>query len=242
MEKILNHKSKRGFQYNLSYNLFILTHLLVFYKFIMNKVNYAIANKISLLTVLSAFLAIAITSLLLTATIHAAVEGGLKINVHVNGAGKVCAFSALENLGCKTSFGQGVVNFQFGEGSVAVGDKFTACFKNNCVEGVNGPENAPEDVFISGSKPIPTLGDNAGGVGSEYGNGTQAETQQPGKNYNPPPSNSKDQIPLFCEEVRQGNYKAAVGIAASMGLEPIDVALRGGCMGFGLGEYLSLNK
>jgi hypothetical protein len=47
---------------------------------------------------------------------------------------------------------------------------------------------------------------------------------------------------LFCEKVKQGNYKAAVGIAASMGLEPIDVALRGGCMGFGLGEYLSLHK
>ncbi len=214
----------------------------------MNKVN-AIANKISLLTVLSAFLAMAITTLPLTATIHAVVEGGLKINVHVNGAGKVCAFSAVENLGCKTSFGQGVVNFQFGEGSVAVGDKFTACFKNNCVESVNGPENAPEDIFISGSKPVPTLDDNTDGVGvdgggggSVYGNGTQAETQQPEKNYDPSPSILKNQIPLFCEEVKQGNYKGAVGIAASMGLEPIDVALRGGCMGFGLGEYLSLNK
>ena len=209
----------------------------------MNKVNYAIANKISLLTVLSAFLAMAVIPLLLTTTIHAVVEGGLKINVHVNGAGTVCAYSAVENLGCKTSFGLGVVNFQFGEGSVAVGDKFTACFKNNCVESVNGPENAPEDVFISVSKPIPPLGDNTNGVGgSVYGNGTQAETQQPEKNYDPSPSNLKDQIPLFCEEVKQGNYNAAVGIAASMGLAPIDVALRGGCMGFGLGEYLSLNK
>ena len=214
----------------------------------MNKVNYAITNKISLFTILSAFLAMVTTPLLLGATIHAVAggEGGLKINVHVDGAGKVCAFSAVENLGCKTSFGQGIVIFQFSGGSVAVGDKFTACFKNNCVEKANGPKNAPEDVFISGSKPIPTLGiDNDGGGGggdSAYGNGTQEETQQPKKNYNPSPSNSKGQIPLFCEEVKQGNYKAAVGIAASMGLEPIDVALRGGCMGFGLGEYLSLNK
>ena len=66
--------------------------------------------------------------------------------------------------------------------------------------------------------------------------------QQPKKNYNPSPSNLKDRIPLFCDEVNQGNYKAAVEIAALMGLEPIDVALRGGCMGFGLGEYLSLNN
>ena len=213
----------------------------------MNKAIYDITNKKSLLTVLYAFLALLVTPLLLSATINAAVGGGgggLKINVHVNGAGKVCSFSAVENLGCKTSFGQGIVNFQFSEGSVAVGDNFTACFKNNCVEKVNGPKNAPEDVFISGSKPIPNLGiDTDGGVGdSRYGNGTQAETQQPKKNNIPSPSNSKDQIPLFCEEVKQGNYKAAVGIAASMGLEPIDVALRGGCMGFGLGEYLSLNK
>jgi hypothetical protein len=214
----------------------------------MNKVNHDITNTIGIFTVSSAFLAMVMIPLLLSATIHAVVGGGgggggLKINVHVDGAGKACAFSAVENLGCKTSFGQGIVNFQFTEGSVAVGDKFTACFKNNCVEKVNGPRNAPEDVFISGSKPIPPLGiDTDGGGDSVYGNGTQAETQQPKKNYNPSPSNSKDQIPLFCEEVKQGNYKAAVGIAASMGLEPIDVALRGGCMGFGLGEYLSLNK
>jgi hypothetical protein len=212
----------------------------------MNKVNYDISNTISIFTVLSAFLAMVIIPLLLSATINAAVGlgGGLKINVHVNGAGKVCSFSAVENLGCKTSLGQGIVNFQFSEGSVAVGDKFTVCFENNCVEKVNGPKNAPEDVFISGSKPIPPLGiDTDGGGGdSAYGNGTQAEIPQPKKNYNPSPPNSKGQIPLFCEEVKQGNYKAAVGIADSMGLEPIDVALRGGCMGFGLGEYLSLNK
>jgi hypothetical protein len=211
----------------------------------MIKFNYDITDTIGIFTVLSAFLAMVITPLLSSATINAVVVGGgLKINVHVNGAGKVCAFSAVENLGCKTSFGQGIVNFQFSEGSVAVGDKFTACFENNCVEKVNGPKNAPEDIFISGSKPIPHLGvDTDGGGGdSAYGNGTHAYTPQPKKNYIPSPSNSKGQIPLFCEEVKQGNYKAAVGIADSMGLEPIDVALRGGCMGFGLGEYLSLNK
>ena len=209
----------------------------------MNKVNCGIANKISLFSVLSVFLAMVITPPLLSPTIHGA-GVGLKINVHVDGAGKVCAFSAVENLGCKTSIGKGVVNFQFSEGGVAMGDKFTACFENNCVDMVNGPKNAPEDVFISGSKPIPPLGiDTDGGGGdSVYGNGTQAETPQPKKNYNPSPPNSKGQIPLFCEEVKQGNYKAAVEIADSMGLEPIDVALRGGCMGFGLGEYLSLNK
>ena len=217
----------------------------------MNKVNYDITNTICIFTLLSAFIAIVMIPLLLSATINAAAVGeggggGLKINVHVNGAGKVCSFSAVENLGCKTPLGQGIVNFQFSEGSVAVGDKFTVCFKNNCVEKVNGPKNAPEDVFISGSKPIPTLGidtdDGGVGGGSAYDNGTQAETPQPKKNYNPSPPNFKGQIPLFCEEVKQGNYKAAVGIADSMGLEPIDVALRGGCMGFGLGEYLSLNK
>jgi hypothetical protein len=213
----------------------------------MNKVNYDITNTISIFTVLSAFLAMVMIPPLLGATINAVVGGGgLKINVHVNGAGKVCSFSAVENLGCKTSLGQGIVNFQFSEGSVAVGDKFTACFENNCVEKVNGPKNAPEDIFISGSKPIPHLGidtDGGGGGGdSAFGNGTQTETPQPKNNYSPSPSNSKGQIPLFCEEVKQGNYKAAVGIADSLGLEPIDVALRGGCMGFGLGEYLSLNK
>jgi hypothetical protein len=82
---------KRGF------NLFILIQLLVFYKFIMNKVNCDIANKISLFTVLSFFLAMVITPPLLSPTIHGA-GVGLKINVHVNGAGKVCAFSAVENL------------------------------------------------------------------------------------------------------------------------------------------------
>ena len=212
----------------------------------MNKVNYDITNTICIFTLLSAFIAIVMIPLLLSATINAAAVGeggggGLKINVHVNGAGKVCSFSAVENLGCKTSLGQGIVNFQFSEGSVAVGDKFTACFKNNCVEKVNGPKNAPEDVFIPGSKTISHLGNNTDG-GSGYGNGVQAETQQPKKNYNPSPANLKDRIPLFCDEVNQGNYKAAVEIAALMGLEPIDVALRGGCMGFGLGEYLSLNN
>ena len=206
----------------------------------MNKVNCGIANKISLFAVLSVFLAMVITPPLLSPTIHGA-GVGLKINVHVDGAGKVCAFSAVENLGCKTSIGQGVVNFQFSEGGVAIGDKFTACFKNNCVEEVNGPKNAPEDVFIPGSKTISHLDNNTDGGGG-YGNGVQAETPQPKKNYNPSPSNLKDRIPLFCDEVNQGNYKAAVEIAGLMGLEPIDVALRGGCMGFGLGEYLSLNN
>jgi hypothetical protein len=223
------------------FNLFILTQLLVFYKFIMNKVNCGIANKIGLFTVLSVFLAMVITPPLLSPTIHGAAVG-LKINVHVDGAGKVCAFSAVENLGCKTSIGQGVVNFQFSEGGVAMGDKFTACFENNCVEKVNGPKNAPEDVFIPGSKTIFNLGNNTDGGDGGYGNGVQAETQQPKKNYNPSPANFKDRIPLFCDEVNQGNYKAAVEIAGLLGLEPIDVALRGGCMGFGLGEYLSLNN
>src|SRR5919112_3415387 len=143
----------------------------------MNKVNYHITNTICIFTVLFAFIAMVMIPLLLSATINAAAAGGggLKINVHVNGAGKVCAFSAVENLGCKTSLGQGIVNFQFSEGSVAVGDKFTVCFENNCVEKVNGPKNAPEDVFISGSKPIPTLGidTDSGGGDSAYGNGTQ---------------------------------------------------------------------
>ncbi len=86
-------------------------------------------------------------------------------------------------------------------------------------------------------KTISNLGNNTDGGSGGYGNGVQAETQQPEKNYNPSPANLKDRIPLFCDEVNQGNYKAAVEIAGLMGLEPIDVALRGGCMGFGLGEY-----
>ena len=207
----------------------------------MNKGNYTGINKLNLFLVLPVFLSMVITPLLLNSPIQAAV-GGLKVNVHVNGAGKVCVYSAVENLGCKDSIGPGVVNFQFSEGSVAVGDKFTACFKQNCVGKINGPQKAPEDVYPSGSRPSSLSVYNAdNGSGGAYSNGSQVKTQQPQKIYNAT-SNPKEQVRLFCEQVNQGKYKEAVGIAASMGIAPIDAALRGGCMGFGLGEYLSLNN
>jgi hypothetical protein len=84
---------------------------------------------------------------------------GLKVNVHVNGAGQVCVSSAVEDLGCKTSTGAGIVNFQFNdEEAVKVGDQFTVCFEGNCVTGINGPEREPEEIFITAQTRAPSAG------------------------------------------------------------------------------------
>jgi hypothetical protein len=93
------------------------------------------------------FFSMALTPVVLSQSAQAG-GGGLKVNVHVNSAGKICVAASGENLMCKTSKGPGTVQFQFGEGVVEVGDKFRACFKGKCVNGTNGPEKAPEDVYL----------------------------------------------------------------------------------------------
>lgn len=92
----------------------------------------------------------ALTPLVLSQSAQAS-AGGLKVNVHVSSAGKICVAASGENLMCKTSKGPGEVQFQFGEGMVEVGDKFRACFKGKCVTGTNGHEKAPEDVYLPSS-------------------------------------------------------------------------------------------
>jgi hypothetical protein len=116
------------------------------------------AEKIKLVMISFLFFSIALAPLVLSQSAQAG-GGGLKVNVHVNSAGKICVASSGENLMCKTSKGPGVVQFQFGEGVVEVGDKFRACFKGKCVNGTNGPEKAPEDVYF----PSPGTG-----TGSEF--------------------------------------------------------------------------
>ena len=107
-------------------------------------------EKIKLVLISFLFFLMALTPTVLSQSAQAG-GGGLKVNVHVNSAGKICVASSGENLMCKTSKGPGVVQFQFGEGVVEVGDKFKACFKGKCVNGTNGPEKAPEDVYLSSS-------------------------------------------------------------------------------------------
>ena len=71
----------------------------------MNKVNCGIVNKISLFTVLSVFLAMVITPPLLSPTIHGA-GVGLKINVHVDGAGKYAHSLPWKTLDAKLLLGK----------------------------------------------------------------------------------------------------------------------------------------
>jgi hypothetical protein len=73
--------------------------------------------------------------------------GRLDVNVHVPGPGQACVFSPEEDLGCKTAEGPGVLDFEFGEEVVEIGEQFTACFEGNCVTGMNSPEIKPEDVY-----------------------------------------------------------------------------------------------
>jgi hypothetical protein len=112
--------------------------------------SLARTEKTKLVMISFLFLSMALTPMVLSQSVQAGL-GGLKVNVHVNSAGKICVASSGENLMCKTSKGPGVVQFQFGEGVVEVGDKFRACFKGKCVNGTNGPEKAPEDVYLPSS-------------------------------------------------------------------------------------------
>ena len=112
--------------------------------------SLARAEKIKLVLISFLFLSMAVTPLVLSQSAQAS-AGGLKVNVHVNSAGKICVAASGENLMCKSSKGPGVVQFQFGEGVVEEGDKFRACFKGKCVNGTNGPEKAPEDVYLPSS-------------------------------------------------------------------------------------------
>lgn len=104
-------------------------------------------EKAKLVMVSFLFVSMALTPMIMNQTAHAA--GGLKVNVHVNSAGHICVLSSGEDLGCKSSNGPDVVQFQFGKGVVEEGDTFQACFNGNCVTGTNGPKSAPEDVYLS---------------------------------------------------------------------------------------------
>ena len=107
-------------------------------------------GKIKLVMVSFLFVSMALMPMIINQTAHAA--GGLKVNVHVNSAGQICVSSSDEDLGCKSSNGPDMVQFQFGKGVIEEGGTFQACFNGNCVTGTNGPASAPEDVYpLSGS-------------------------------------------------------------------------------------------
>jgi hypothetical protein len=103
-------------------------------------------EKIKLVLVSFLFISIALTPMILNQSTQAG--GGLKVNVHINSAGQICVSSPDQDLGCKSSNGPGVVQFQFDSDVVEEGDTFQACFKGSCVTGTNGPESAPEDVYL----------------------------------------------------------------------------------------------
>ncbi|MDQ4073773.1 MAG: hypothetical protein M3162_05640 [Thermoproteota archaeon] len=73
----------------------------------MNKIN-----NISRLTVLFIFASLLTNPVFFNNQVQASIDG-LKVNVHINKAGKICVSSPVEDLGCKTSSGAGIVNFQF---------------------------------------------------------------------------------------------------------------------------------
>lgn len=157
-------------------------------------------EKIKLVVISFLFFSMALTPLILSQSAQASV-GGLKVNVHVNGAGKICVAASGENLMCKTSKGPGAVQFQFGEGVVEVGDKFRACFKGKCVTGTNGPEKAPEDVYL------PTSGT---GTGSK--NTVNEAPQSTDSNIKKTISTSNPDLSILSvSDYSSGNYFYIVG-------------------------------
>jgi hypothetical protein len=74
---------------------------------------------------------------------------GLRVIVH-GGQGNVCVKSVSEDLGCQSLNGE-TAEFDFSPGVVAVGESFTVCDNNGCINHENSPEKAPEHVYLSGS-------------------------------------------------------------------------------------------
>ncbi len=157
-------------------------------------------EKIKLVMISFLFFSMALTPLVLSQSAQAG-GGGLKVNVHVNSAGKICVAASGENLMCKTSKGPGTVQFQFGEGVVEVGDKFRACFKGKCVTGTNGPEKAPEDVYLPSS-----------GTGTGFKNSVNEAPQSTDSNFKKTISSSNPDLSILSvSDYSSGNYFYIVG-------------------------------
>ncbi len=158
-------------------------------------------ERIKLAMISFLFFSMALTPLVLSQSAQAD-GGGLKVNVHVNSAGKICVAASGENLMCKSSKGPGAVQFQFGEGVVKVGDKFRACFKGKCVTGTNGPEKAPEDVYLPSSS----------GTGTGSKNTVNEPPQSTDSNIKKTISTSNPDLSILSvAEYSSGNYFYIVG-------------------------------
>jgi hypothetical protein len=74
----------------------------------------------------------------------------LTVIVH-RGQGEVCVYSSiLSHAGCKIATG-GDLEFRFSPGAVQVGESFTVSYQGRELKYVNGPQSAPEHVYLEAS-------------------------------------------------------------------------------------------